>query len=665
MIEFGTHKKSRLILGSFIVSGLIALLLALIFWFGAFETWEWRLEDKLFIRGEANEDIVIVAIDDASLQELGRWPWDREVMAELISHIGEASPSVLGVDVNFPEPAEGDNALAESLTQEFPVVLPIEAVLEIPTSMKRRSPLRALETLSPVTAISEVVELGATNTPPDADGIVRRIPIKIIDLENNFIKAFGAKIASFVQEEYAAPPVDNFEQILINYQGPGGTFESVSAKDVMSEEFDINFLENKIVLVGATAPDLHDTWFTPTAKSEPMPGIEVHANVVQTILNKDFLANAPNLLTLILIFVLAFALAFSSLFLKTRWNILMPLIMILVYLFVVVILFDFGIILNILYPLLAIAITFTSLAIYRYVNEVREKREIRNAFEFYLSPHVIEEVLKDPKKLTLGGRKKEMTVLFSDIRGFTSLSEGLSPEELTHLMNKYLTAMTEIVLAKDGVLDKYIGDALMAFWGAPLPQPMHAERACHAALAMIARLEKMNQEGVWPEGRKINIGIGVNSGEMVVGNMGAEKRFDYTVLGDAVNLGSRVESINKQYGTKIIITEFTKAEISDEFVTRYLDKVAVKGKTEPVKIYELVGYRKNLELKQMDIIELYEEAFGYYQKKKWDKAIEILNKYTRLLPDDLAAENLLERCKYYKKEPPPKAWDGTWIMKTK
>lgn len=665
MIEFGTHKKSRLILGSFIVSGLTAILLALIFWFGAFETWEWRLEDKLFIRGEANKDIVIVAIDDASLQELGRWPWERVVTAELVSRISEAPPSVLGVDINFPEPAEGDEALAQALTQEFPVVLPTEAVLEIPTGKNERRPLKALKTLSPVTAISEVVELGATNTPPDSDGIVRRIPIKVVDTENNFIKSFGAKIAGYVQQEYAAPPVDNFEQMLINYQGPGSTFESVSAKDVLADEFDKTILQNKIVLIGATAPDLHDTWFTPTAKSEPMPGIEVHANVVQTILSKDFLANAPDLLTLILIFVLAFVLTFSSLFLKTRWNILMPLILILTYLIAVVVLFDFGIILNILYPLLTIVITFTSLAIYRYVNEVREKREVRKAFEFYLSPHVIEEILKDPNKLALGGKKKEMTVLFSDIRGFTSLSEGLSPEELTHLMNQYLTAMTNVVLSNDGVLDKYIGDALMAFWGAPLAQPKHAERACRTALAMISKLEKLNQQGAWPEGRNINIGIGVNTGEMVVGNMGAEKRFDYTVLGDSVNLGSRVESINKQYGTKIIITEFTKAEISDEFVTRYLDKVAVKGKTEPVKIYELIGFRKDLELKQREIIELYEEAFALYQKKKWDKAIEILNKYTRLLPDDLAAKNLLERCKYYKKEPPPKAWDGTWVMKTK
>jgi adenylate cyclase len=658
-------KKSKIIVSSLIISGLGALFLALIFWLGAFESWEWRLEDKLFVSRQPHPDIIIVAIDDQSLGEIGRWPWDREVMAGLVSRISQGQPRVLGLDVNFPEPAPGDEIFAESLNQDYPIVLPTEAVLEMPGRFSRRAPMTALSTLSSIRELSEAVELGITNTPPDPDGIVRRIPVKVVDQSGNFIQAFGAKIADLASPEQAVLPVDEHGRLIINYSGGVNTFKRLPAHELFNEDFDLSIFENKIVLVGATAPDLHDTWFTPIAKSEPMPGIEVHANLVQTILNKDFLKNASPLLTLVLIFVFAFLVCAFSLFLRVRWNIFLPVLLGIGYIVAAVISFEFGYILNIFYPIITLLFVFTSLTIYRYVHEEREKRQVRRAFEFYLSPHVIEEVLKDPKKLSLGGVKKEMTVLFSDIRGFTALSEGLTPEELTRLMNKYLTEMTNIVLEQDGVLDKYIGDALMAFWGAPLPQPHHPERAAHTAIKMIKRLSELNQSNTWPEGRKINIGIGINTGQMVVGNMGADRRFDYTVLGDAVNLGSRVESINKQYGTQIIVSEFTKEKLPDEFATRYLDKVAVKGKKEPVKIFELVGYRDELKKMQKEVIELYEDAFLLYQKKKWDKALEILKKLEKLTPDDLATKNLIERCEYYKKESPPKGWDGTWVMKTK
>lgn len=660
-----TPEKSKIIIKNFVVAFGAATILILMLLAGAFKTWEWRLEDRLFVAGEPRGDIVIVAIDDASLQEIGRWPWDREVVADLVGRISSAGPKIIGLDVNFPEPAEGDEALADSLEQEFPIVLPIEAVLEVPAESKRRGPLRALETLGPVSQVAEPAELGLTNTPPDSDGIVRRIPVKVVDEDDNFIMSFSQKIANMVGEERVSPIIDEHNRMIINYQGSAGSYQSVPAKEIFNENFDAARLSGKIVLIGATALDLHDVWFTPTAKAEPMPGIELHANAVQTILDKNFLLPLSDLATVVIILFFALLLALSSLFLKTRLNIILPIILAAGYIAAATIVFDLGLIFNIFYPVAAIIIIFTSLTILRYVHESREKGQLKKAFEFYLSPHVIEEILKDPAKLSLGGVKKEMTVLFSDIRGFTTLSEGLNPEELTNLMNKYLTEMTNIVLAADGVLDKYIGDALMAFWGAPLPQPRHAERACSSALAMIKKLEKLNREKAWPEGREIKIGIGINTGEMVVGNMGAEKRFDYTILGDAVNLGSRVESINKQYGTKIIITEFTKSKISDEFVTRYLDKVAVKGKSEPVNIYELVCWRRDLELQQKEVIELYEEAFEFYQKKKWGRAMEMLKKISKLMPDDLATKNLIERCEYYKKEPPEKGWDGTWVMNTK
>jgi len=664
-MDFEPIKKKKIALQIFAIAIVLAVFLVFLFHIGVLETWEWRLEDKLFVDRAPHEDIQIIAIDDASLQEIGRWPWDREKIAELVNQISKGSPKVLGIDINFPESAPGDEVFSASLEQDFPIILPEEAIIEIPAAKNAAGPLVARDVLSPVNIIADKAELGITNTPPDRDGIVRKIPEKVIDLDGNYIKSFASKIADYASAEKIDTLTDNLGRVTVNYIGGAGAYPNIASRDVFKEDFNYGVFKDKIVLVGATAPDLHDAWLTPTAKSEPMPGIEIHANLVQTILDQKFINTAPGWVTFVTILGFALILAISSLFLKTRWNIILPIILAVAYVFLIIILFEFGIILNILFPLLALLIIFTALAIFRYVAEEGEKQAIKKAFEFYLSPHVIDEIMKDPGKLSLGGIKKEMTVLFSDIRGFTTLSEGLSPEELTDLMNKYLTEMTNIVLANDGVLDKYIGDALMAFWGAPLSQPRHAERACKTALRMIEKLDELNSSNVWPEGRKIAIGIGINTGEMVVGNMGAEKRFDYTVLGDAVNLGSRVESINKQYGTKIIITEFTKAEISDEFVTRYLDKVTVKGKSEPVKIFELVSYRRELELQQKEVIELYEDAFEFYQKKKWEKAIEMLIKISKLMPDDLATKNLIERCEYYKKNPPPKGWDGTWVMKTK
>ena len=658
-------KKIKLYLRSLIISIFIGGFLALFFWLGAFQSWEWSIEDNLFLGQEPREDIVIVAIDDQSLQQIGRWPWAREKTAQLIEKISQANPAILGIDINFPEPSEGDEILAQSLAQDFPIVLPVEAVLEIPSRFREPGALVAYEKLGPTQRISELVELGLANTPPDTDGIVRRIPAKVIDQEGSYIPAFGAKIASLYEPTHISLPTDEYERLIINYNGGASSFNYIPSHEVLGPDFDITRLENKIVLVGATAPDLHDVWFTPTAKSEPMPGIEVQANLIQTILNQDFLQPIADWVTIFSILALSVILGLGLPRFRALWNMISFAGLFVLYVLAVIVIFDFGFILNILFPLLSLIFSFVLLTVYRYMHEEGEKKQVKRAFEFYLSPHVIKEVLQDPKKLALGGEKKELTIMFSDIRGFTALSEGLSPEHLTHLLNKYLTQMTEIVLSHDGVLDKYIGDAIMAFWGAPLPQPHHAERAARTALDMVRVLNEFNRDKKWPAGREINIGIGLNTGEVIVGNMGADKRFDYTVIGDAVNLGSRAESLNKQYGTKIIITEFTKNALSDEFVCRLLDKVAVKGKKQPVKIYELICFKNEIAPKQKEVIQLYEQAFELYQNKKWDKAREILAKLAKLIQDDLAVKNLIERCEQFKKHPPSKDWNGVWIMQTK
>jgi adenylate cyclase len=307
---------------------------------------------------------------------------------------------------------------------------------------------------------------------------------------------------------------------------------------------------------------------------------------------------------------------------------------------------------------------YLGITVYRYITEEREKKKIRGAFQYYLTASVINEMLKDPSKLKLGGDKKDLTVLFSDIRGFTSISEKLTPEALVHLLNEYLTAMTNLVFKYDGLLDKYMGDAIMAVFGAPLDQPDHAVRACRTALSMMEELKTLQKK--WAdEGRPfLDIGIGINSGDMVVGNMGSDMRFDYTVMGDSVNLGSRLEGINKEYGTNIVISEYTYAAVKDVLFCRELDAVRVKGKKLPVKIYELLGEKKD-SANWEKYVSLFEEGLSKYKQGLWDEAIAAFRKVLELRPDDASAKLYIDRCEELKKNPPEGPWDGVFTMTRK
>jgi adenylate cyclase len=307
---------------------------------------------------------------------------------------------------------------------------------------------------------------------------------------------------------------------------------------------------------------------------------------------------------------------------------------------------------------------YLGITIYHYIHEEREKRKIRGAFQYYLNASVINDMLKDPAKLKLGGDKKNLSVMFSDIRGFTTISEKLTPEELVALLNEYLTAMTNKVFQYDGLLDKYIGDAIMAVFGAPLDQADHAHRACLTALGMMKELRALQKK--WEqEGRPvINIGIGVNSGDMVVGNMGSEMRFDYTVMGDMVNLASRLEGTNKEYGTNIIVSEFTYNMVKDAMCCRELDGVRVKGKLKPVKIYELLCEKKD-EADCRSLLDAFAGALALYRKGNWDEAIAAFQKVLDIKPDDFVSAMYVERCRNLKEHPPEEPWDGVFVMTKK
>ncbi|MGV8080547.1 MAG: CHASE2 domain-containing protein [Syntrophales bacterium] len=532
-------------------------------------------------------------------------------------------------------------------------------------------------------AISEAGQnSGYFNAFPDADGVIRWAPL-VIKIEDNFYNPLSLamlqqyfeweplvlQLADFGVEGIRIGdiriPTDEAGRILINYLGPGKTFPHYSISDILKGRLDPDTFKDKIVIVGATAIGIYDLRVTPF--SSVYPGVEIHATVIDNILRQNFLQRTA--WTSLVDFLSIIGLGFLVGLVLPRFSAVRGL------LFSVFLLAGFVVVntllftrmnawLNMIYPILVILAVYVAVTVYRYITEEREKQKIRGAFQYYLTASVINEMLKDPTKLKLGGDKKNLTVLFSDIRGFTTISEKLSPEELVHLLNEYLTSMTDLVFKYDGLLDKYMGDAIMAVWGAPLDQPDHAERACRTALEMLDELKKLQNK--WEsEGRpRMDIGVGINTGDMVVGNMGSQMRFDYTVMGDSVNLGSRLEGINKEYGTNIVISEFTHEIVKDRFLCRELDSVRVKGKKLPVRIYELLGERKDAERWER-WIKVFEEGLARYKQGHWDEAIALFRQVVNINRGDPPSELYISRCESLREHPPEGEWDGVFTMTRK
>jgi adenylate cyclase len=316
-------------------------------------------------------------------------------------------------------------------------------------------------------------------------------------------------------------------------------------------------------------------------------------------------------------------------------------------------------------PAATLVASYASITSFRVIHEEREKRKIRKTFSQYLSPGVIGLIEKDPQKyIRPGGEVKDLTVMFSDIRDFTSLSEGLTPDELVHLLNQYLSAMTDILFANLGTLDKYIGDAIMAFWGSPYPQQDHARSACRCALEMVKGLDKLNREWESEGRRPIAIGIGLNTGPVNVGNMGSDKRLAWTVMGDNVNLASRLEGMTKQYRSRVIISEGTYNQVSDQFVAREVDRIRVKGKKQPVVIYELLAPLAEREA-YADLLTKFNQALTTYRSQNWPEAAEQFSDLLTKYPNDGPTQVLLQRCQEFIEESPASNWDGVYVMKSK
>ncbi|MBW2558992.1 MAG: adenylate/guanylate cyclase domain-containing protein [Deltaproteobacteria bacterium] len=523
---------------------------------------------------------------------------------------------------------------------------------------------------------------GYFNSFSDIDGANRRSPL-VIRFRDNFYPPLSVsvlkqyldspglslKIADYGVEGIKIGdieiPTDEAGRILVNFLGPAKTFPHYSITDIIHNRLDPDLFKNKIVLIGATATGIYDLRVTPF--STAYPGVGIHATVIDNILHQNFIRRPgwTSLIDIFIIILVGFIMGIILSRAKAVSGFLLAIALIIVWALTNRFIFSsYNLWLNTVYPLFTILTVYIGITIYRYITEEREKKKIRGAFQYYLTASVITEMLKNPSKLKLGGDKKNLSVLFSDIRGFTTVSERLTPEELVHLLNEYLTAMTDIVFKYDGLLDKYMGDAIMAVFGAPLDQPDHPKRACMTAIRMMEELKKLQKKWSDEERPILDIGIGVNSGDMVVGNMGSEMRFDYTVMGDSVNLGSRLEGINKEYGTNIVISEFTYEKVKDTLLCRELDSVRVKGKALPVRIYELLGERKDSD-KLSGFVSAFEEGLVNYRQYQWDEAISCFKKAIEIRSGDPPSELYIKRCDGLKENPPETGWDGVYTMTKK
>lgn len=460
-------------------------------------------------------------------------------------------------------------------------------------------------------------------------------------------------------------PCNYLGRLLINYYGRQGSFPTYSVADILEDRIPAGALKGKIVLIGATAVGLYDLRVAPF--QENFPGVEIHASLIDNILNHNYLARPDWTYLLELALTLFLGLLFGVALgrLPALWGVVFTLGALASYYLVDrYFIFANGYWVRSIFPLSQAALIFVLCYIYRYMAEEREKKRTRSAFTHYLNASVIDELMGSYDKLKLGGEKRTLTVLFSDIRGFTTLSERLSPDELGSLLTDYLNPMTQLVFEHEGVLDKYMGDAIMAFWGAPKAQADHARRACLTALAMRDKLVELNVGFAARGLPNLAIGIGVNSGPMWVGNMGSSVRFDYTVIGDAVNLGSRLEGTNKVYGTNLIISEFTYALVAEDVVCRKLDLITAKGKTQPVAIYELLGVRPG-DGGDIEKCRSYEAAYALYAEKQFGAAAAAFAAHLEAFPDDPPARVFVERCRYLSENPPPSDWNGVYILKEK
>ncbi|MBI2429400.1 MAG: CHASE2 domain-containing protein [Ignavibacteriales bacterium] len=720
----------RLLLSTAIAVSVMIFVQDILFEFDFFDRFSLSFIDRSFAkRGPLNYskdslDVIIISISDKSETTLPeRFPFPRSYYARAVHNLNRAGAKAIGIDLTFEQPdargANHDEELFKSIQQYRNVVVAGK------TDMKNDEVTvqRAEENFHSI-FYSADSSVGSVFVPNDIDGVYRRyMPFAKMPGQERYIASFSFAVLNkvlglpstayaentpdaFVIGDHRVPKYDDVS-MLINYHGPAGkTFKEFDIVNILDDkdfqtveekEFrtSINVFDDpdygllhdgtfkdKIVLIGpyfSESKDLFNVSVSEEGMSErnQMYGVELHANALQTLLHQNYLRriSVPSESFLILIFsLLTFAIVSSLKSIRTQYAFIVEIAAVII----VAGLIDGVLILsyytfaehNLVFPVVtliaAVILNYVGSAVYQYLTERKQKTMIKGMFSQYLNPSVVNELIAHPEKLRLGGEKKELSVFFSDIASFTNFSEKLDAVELVQLLNEYLSSMTDIILKNDGTLDKYVGDAVMAVWGAPMELRNSALNACRAALQMQAAVRAIDAK--WKDEGKpeLIVRMGINTDYMVVGNVGGSKRFDYTVIGDAVNLGSRMEGANKTYNTRIMISERTQEMVKDEMICRELDLLVVKGKTKPIRVFELIAEKKDFkDEKKLQVIDVYSKGLELYRQRKFKEALQTFYDALQIDEDDGPSQLYFIRTDKYIKSPPPDDWNGVFELKTK
>jgi adenylate cyclase len=687
-------------------------------------------------REQKSQPVVIVDIDEASLKAIGQWPWPRTTVADLINRITQLGAVTIGFDVIFPEPdrmspaiaehsfrgidddtrakldslPSNDDVLADAIRQSRVVVgqagaaapepkSQAEMTLQTGFAIRGPDPSSYLVTfpglLRNVLPIEEAAAgRGLFSINPEPDGIVRRVPV-IMEAQGTLVPSLAMEMLRVASHAgailvrvndagvlaVAVPglevPTDRNGQFWVHFNKHDPA-RYVSAKDVLQGTVPPDRLRGKLVLIGTSAIGLLDLKTTPVDAA--IPGVEVHAQILESVLTKSLLVH-PNyaigaelsmavLIGLAIIVAAPMLSAFVVVLLGA--GLVAGLIGLSLYLFE-----EHNLLIDFTYPLISSWLIYLVLTFVNYFREQKQRQQIRSAFGFYLSPHMVEQLARSPEKLVLGGEERRMTILFSDVRGFTTISEHYKddPQGLTKLMNRFLTPLTNAIIERKGTIDKYIGDAIMAFWNAPVDDVEHEANACDAALEMQARATALNAElkrEADANGGKympLRIGIGLNTGPCVVGNMGSDFRFNYSVLGDTVNVASRLEARTKDYRLPLVIGSRTAEATKEKFATMEIDRIKVKGKSEPEAVYMVLGRAGGVEdARCRELRDLNDQFLGCYRKQDWDAAMALIARCRDAAGGFDAAglyEMFQERIEKFRLDPPPVDWGGVYEAESK
>lgn len=699
--------KKRFVRG--VIVGLSAFFFALLLhYFHLFHLLEWKSWDlrlRLFSSpSQASEEIVLFLIDQRSLdvyeQEQGLpWPWPRQIYSAIIHYCSQAKAKALVFDLIFSETSgygvEDDEDFSQAIDESGNVFLPVflslkekedqqihvqnlekfslggkKHPIKEKLSNKAIYPMRSIS-LPIETFLSTVRGVGNVRFSPDDDGIYRRLPL-LFKYKNLILPALPLAVADFIKGEQRIEsiPLDSSGQMIIRFYGPTRTYKSYSIAAIINSYAQIlegktplvppTDFTGKIVFVGSTAPGLFD--LRPSPFSAVYPGVETLATVLDNLLKEDFIRIASQVFVVFMLLFLSLLTGLGTTLLRDIWKIILFFILCLALpAGIAVLALTTGYWVEFVAPEFAVLLTFIGASLLNYRFEGRRRRFIKNVFRHYLSAHVIERIIENPDLLQLGGEKREITSFFSDVAGFTAVAENLPPEDLVNLLNDYLSEMTEIILSSGGTLDKYEGDAIIAFWNAPLEQPDHALRACKAALKCQKRLEQMKSDLQSRYGHPLSMRIGINSGPAVVGNMGSRERFDYTAMGDTVNLASRLEGACKQFKVPILVGEETFEQIKSHIVSREVDMIRVVGRKEPVRVFEIVGERREVLESELEEIAIFEQALKVYRKGEWSEALSLFQK----LENDMLAQVYTDRCQKLIESGSKEEWTGVYDLKEK